>query len=194
MKKILIALVAVVAGATVQADIYMNFISSFGFEGPGGGTPLLTSNGQQALIQLIVDVDNDGIDGPAGIGGVTSGDDVVIFQAFSPAAIVGDGNTEYGLFTEIVGPVAGYAGGTVYGRIFQDVAASAGSWYYEGHLQVASNFIPPVGAPPLPTEEYDLGQGGAVFVNQQVIPEPATIGLMGVAGLGLFLARRKARR
>lgn len=26
------------------------------------------------------------------------------------------------------------------------------------------------------------------------VPEPATIGLMGIAGLGLFLARRKARR
>ncbi len=28
----------------------------------------------------------------------------------------------------------------------------------------------------------------------QVVPEPATLGLMGVAGLGMFLARRKVRR
>ncbi len=28
----------------------------------------------------------------------------------------------------------------------------------------------------------------------EVVPEPATIGLMGIAGLGMFLARRKARR
>lgn len=35
---------------------------------------------------------------------------------------------------------------------------------------------------------------GVVDSNLQVIPEPATIGMMGVAGLGMFLARRKARR
>lgn len=35
---------------------------------------------------------------------------------------------------------------------------------------------------------------GVVTTNIEVIPEPATIGLMGVAGLGMFLARRKARR
>jgi hypothetical protein len=34
---------------------------------------------------------------------------------------------------------------------------------------------------------------GDVQTNVQVIPEPATVGLMGIAGLGLFLARRKAR-
>ncbi|MDF7825020.1 PEP-CTERM sorting domain-containing protein, partial [Pontiellaceae bacterium B12227] len=30
--------------------------------------------------------------------------------------------------------------------------------------------------------------------NVTVIPEPATLGLLGIAGLGMFLARRKARR
>ncbi|WP_372808530.1 PEP-CTERM sorting domain-containing protein [Pontiella sp.] len=35
---------------------------------------------------------------------------------------------------------------------------------------------------------------GALDANIEVIPEPATLGLMGVAGLGMFLARRKARR
>ena len=31
-------------------------------------------------------------------------------------------------------------------------------------------------------------------VTIEVIPEPATLGLMGIAGLGMFLARKKARR
>jgi len=45
--------------------------------------------------------------------------------------------------------------------------------------------------PPNPHQEFKTG--GTVAVNVQVIPEPATVGLMGIAGLGLFLARRKAR-
>ena len=32
------------------------------------------------------------------------------------------------------------------------------------------------------------------FTNVEAIPEPATLGLMGIAGLGMFLARKKARR
>ncbi len=34
---------------------------------------------------------------------------------------------------------------------------------------------------------------GNITANIEVIPEPATLGLMGIAGLGLFLARKKAR-
>ena len=41
-----------------------------------------------------------------------------------------------------------------------------------------------------PTQVLDPGS----FTSVQVIPEPATIGMMGVAGLGLFLARKKNRR
>jgi hypothetical protein len=36
--------------------------------------------------------------------------------------------------------------------------------------------------------------GGDVTTNIEVVPEPATIGLMGIAGLGMFLARKKSRR
>jgi len=46
---------------------------------------------------------------------------------------------------------------------------------------------------PAPTNPQ-LINPGAVTANIQVIPEPATLGLMGIAGLGLFLARKKARR
>jgi hypothetical protein len=48
--------------------------------------------------------------------------------------------------------------------------------------------------PNLPPSAQQQFNGGAVAVNVQVIPEPATLGLMGVAGLGLFLARKKNRR
>jgi hypothetical protein len=48
--------------------------------------------------------------------------------------------------------------------------------------------------PGQPASANQSFNGGAVAVNVQVIPEPATFGLMGIAGLGLFLARKKARR
>lgn len=47
------------------------------------------------------------------------------------------------------------------------------------------------GDPRLAAQEF--AGGGAVNINVEVIPEPATLGLMGLAGLGMFLARRKAR-
>lgn len=46
---------------------------------------------------------------------------------------------------------------------------------------------------PAPADPQIINPGD-ITANIEVIPEPATIGLMGVAGLGMFLARRKARR
>jgi hypothetical protein len=43
--------------------------------------------------------------------------------------------------------------------------------------------------PPSPGVTFD--PGGVTAVN--VVPEPATLGLMGIAGLGMYLARRKTR-
>ena len=194
MKKILLVGIVVAMTVAVQADIYTKYVSTFGFEANGGG-PLL-ADGDQAWIQLIYAGANGVVDGAATPGGGIQGliDDQVIFEGLTPVAVGGDFNFEYGLFSEIVGPVAGIAGGNIYGRIFQDRTVAADSWYYEGHLQAMSNFIPPAGAPPLPDETYNLGQGGAVSVNLQVVPEPATLGMMAVAGLGMFLARKKARR
>ena len=48
-----------------------------------------------------------------------------------------------------------------------------------------------------PAEGLNFDAGGTgVNANTTVIaiPEPATFGLMGIAGLGMFLARKKARR
>ena len=43
---------------------------------------------------------------------------------------------------------------------------------------------------PNPTQGIVLGN---VQTSVEVIPEPATLGLMGIAGLGMFLARKKTR-
>ena len=192
MKKVIaVSMVAVLAVVGAQADIYTGFGSSYGVVDVDNVTPLL-GNGEQALVQLIYAGVNGVIDGPAGIGGAVSGDDIILFAGLTDPAVAGDFNTEYGLFGTVVGPVAGFAGGNVYGRMFQDDAASASSYYYEGHVQLMSDFVQsgPLGPP---AESYDIGQGAFAVADQQVIPEPATIGLMGIAGLGMFLARRKVR-
>ena len=64
---------------------------------------------------------------------------------------------------------------------------------YVGFSSLGGQFddLQPGTDPPAVAQSFN---GGAVQTSVEVIPEPATIGLMGIAGLGLFLARRKARR
>jgi hypothetical protein len=51
-------------------------------------------------------------------------------------------------------------------------------------------------AVPLSYAAGDSANTGTTVISGDwvAIPEPATLGLMGIAGLGMFLARRKARR
>lgn len=83
------------------------------------------------------------------------------------------------------------AGSTAYGVLkIGSGAIEVGDW-----IAISSGFtvneLDPGGAPPAATQNFAAGD---LTTNVQVIPEPATLGLMGVAGLGMFLARRKARR
>ena len=51
-----------------------------------------------------------------------------------------------------------------------------------------------VAGDPAPANPQTMILVGDITAGVEVIPEPATFGLMGIAGLGMFLARRKARR
>jgi hypothetical protein len=75
-------------------------------------------------------------------------------------------------------------GATVAMQVFN----SDSSW----SITSSSVLLPTVGSTPAPGStdvNFDFSAS-----DWQVVPEPATIGLMGVAGLGMFLARKKTRR
>jgi len=77
--------------------------------------------------------------------------------------------------------------GVVYGESFLDTGAvDASLWVFDidhpGDTTYSKNAVPGTAF-----ETIDLNSN-----NTTVIPEPGTFGLMGLAGLGLFMARRSA--
>ena len=198
MKKIIIT--ALVAGMAIasQADIFISYRTGFGVSDGGdisGNTPLL-GVGERAMVQLIYAGANGIVDGVAGIGGGVSGDDIVISEIFSPVvqpADVGGFFREFGIWDQYNVTFNGALDGNVYGRVFQSDVAAPGSFYYQSGLFAASD-KDPVGPPADTPEVFNLGDNAIALADQQVIPEPATFGLMGIAGLGMFLARKKTRR
>jgi hypothetical protein len=71
------------------------------------------------------------------------------------------------------------------------------AWNQEGTYYAQSDALAPT------LTEYDAltpstifdvkGEATGTLTDIEAIPEPATLGLMGIAGLGIYLARRKAR-
>jgi len=81
-------------------------------------------------------------------------------------------------------PYANFTGGSIGG----DVTKIAGGTYYD--ITAAFGGL----ANPNPPNTPQTFNPGNLKTDTPVVPEPATIGLMGIAGLGMFLARRKSRR
>ena len=197
MKKVVAVLALTMVGMAAHADFYINFKSSFGIYNEAGDAGIIPNVGDQALVQLIYAGANDQPDYASGtdlsVGSLIAGDDVLLWQ---------------GVFTNNGGAYEDYASGTfnssviedyqgngiIYGRIFSGLG-EVGDTYYQGDLFTANN-LDPNGEPPPTPDDYDLGgaQDNQKADDGTVIPEPATFGLMGVAALGLFLARKKVRR
>ena len=92
--------------------------------------------------------------------------------------------------------------GYFFTRIFDTATVTVSSYYSQGGVEIPT-LNEAYDAEGLPTPAYatlvyDGAAAAPVFgqtVNEvvSVIPEPATLGLLGVAGLGMFLARKKVR-
>ena len=97
----------------------------------------------------------------------------------------GGGSTVY---TDLSWNTAGF----VYQRVFESINPIVGTWYYESSLTALNTGYDP-GAPSTMTLCYTVG-GDAFVPNQQVtsVPEPATMGLLGLGALVMAIRRRRA--
>ena len=188
MKKLIIAFVAVAAIA--QADISVNLFTEYGFY---TGSAVALSEGETGLFQLI----DAGVDGVVGsvtaAGGGMFGDDSLIDTVSVTATASGDSDfTGYAYLggSTLTGSASG---ANVFARLYL-VSTDVGALYYDGSIASIPNVNLAGSPPPTPTG-YNFGGAAGVDTSSfsTVIPEPATIGLMGIAAAGLFTARRKVQ-
>ena len=193
MKKLIIALVA--TASIASADITVNLFTGYGFLDSSNADEVLLNSGETALIQLINAGANGTADAVTAGGGGMFGDDVLIGSLSITATATGAADyTGYAVVSGTTFEEAGTAGANVFARIYQDSTASVGSLYYDGIIGAAPDVDLDADTPPLATP-YNFGGNDGVYTTDfaTVIPEPATIGLLGIAAAGLFTARRKVR-
>lgn len=202
MKKMLAIIVGVAIAGGAVADISVDLFNSTGFlkagfpSGSPSGESILPTG---TLVQLIWKADNTGYQSDDLSLSLLNVGEVELFR--------GNANDDWGKFqlgsvlkgdADVGGDItAGY----FYARIFDSVDGAAGSSFLEMGIEgtgVAGGLTTFASQDPTTGYSDSLNDLGAwVSLDAQgttVIPEPATIGLMGIAGLGMFLARRKARR
>jgi len=211
-----IAMAVLMCVGVAQADIYCNWFASWGFYAAGGGaTGLLgpDGSGNVTLAQLIASV--DGVADDATPGGGVSGDDILL----ASFVVIEDGvdNTPdtYDYWASFDAPdywdAGAHADGlNIYGRIFEEYditqpnsGIDQGDFYFVGSVVAANNLS---GTPPPTPQDYNINDAGDRIdegwtasgemndglLGEQVVPEPATIGLfaLGAALIGLRRRRR----
>ncbi|MEE9358731.1 MAG: PEP-CTERM sorting domain-containing protein [Sedimenticolaceae bacterium] len=204
MKKTM-AIVAVIAMAGVaSADLAVDWASTAGMYdvgGSGGGGPFITDG----IVQLIWDASgSQTISG--GAGGYNVGGGALLAGEFLlNTAVINSGFGQWadgvGIYSDANVGGADIASGVFFTRIFQDATGSVGSFFLDTG-EMAATLVYNAGPPVDPASITDYSgiavvgaSTGSIDANATtVIPEPATFGLMGIAGLGMFLARRKVRR
>lgn len=204
MKKVMSICAAVVAVAGVaSADLSVDWFNTSVAVTDDGATSFINDN----LVQLIWSASSDSLaaGGYAVAGGSALAGEYILNSTTDHAA-----NPPVGFW----GPLAAVYGGADVGgadintgyfftRVFETATADAGTAFYDtarvdASAWVYDNLVPgSTYSQEFLENNTPYAAGGSLDVNANgttVIPEPATIGLMGIAGLGMFLARRKSRR
>ena len=207
MKKTLVLCSAVsllVMGAT--ADLAVSFWNSTAFFG-NVGTDTATdfdpaSYLQSDSITQLIWNQNSPTAGNVGVGGSLLAGEVLLEQMFLNDSAYGGWGPGAGITYDSAFinasdqyDTADINVGFFYARVFESGAAQ-GDYYYTGATVDAADWVL-VGTDPGTVFSGSIMEDVTTNIDSQgtqVIPEPATFGLMGIAGLGMFLARKKARR
>ena len=200
MKKLIVALAVVAMVGGAYADIFANISVGFGIGASNTAEGGLVNDviGNEIRLQVISGGGNglDFVGGQLGFNDSTGefvmqGNDVLIGEfSFFVSAVGAYHNEGWTLNDNIGGNGTAWladsfivASGVTEGAEIYSVSQVFANADYSDPKTVpqAISFADPV-----------VMADAATTVT--IIPEPATLGLMGVAGLGMFLARKKARR
>ncbi|MDD2240122.1 MAG: PEP-CTERM sorting domain-containing protein [Kiritimatiellae bacterium] len=208
MKKILLALMILACAVSVaSAAVHIEWTTGWGLydhtatDLSGSENYLLDSYALTWQLIYSPDATADAPNLANSSGGWVSGDDEVWATRTLAQSVVGanvtasDGSVWYN-YLGYVSNVSRYqdaswqTAGYIYQRAFEGTPA-VGSWYYE--TEPVTLYIDP---PSWQTDNLDIAGGGTAGVkpDQQftAIPEPATMGLLGLGALVMALRRRRA--
>ena len=212
MKKFLMALaVLAVATSVATAGVGILWSTLYGAydhtetDLVGGTAALLDS--YSAIWQLIyAGADNianplDSLDLGTGAPGIAddygvSGDDVVWAQRIIPqgGGAAGDGTTWDNWMINQTGSVvfedlSWSTAGFVYQRVFEGTPVNGVTYFYQSPLLALNVGYVGGGAP---TQDFILDTPTAGFQPNQIIPEPATMSLLGLGALVMAIRRRRS--
>jgi len=200
MKKLIVAAIAATVAVGAHADIFASFAAGYGIEGNGSAGGIVDAVDGTELVLQLINGNGDGLDYSDGnrvvyndVSGMfeMQGNDLLIGTL---SAVVTSGGSDYSDFANTISGIiqAPWVADT-YVRVS---GIAQDDWVWESSLIALDD--KDMSANPAPqTTIFDNGGTGGIAdgsIQVTVIPEPATIGLMGIAGIGMFLARRKTRR
>ncbi|MDK2858399.1 MAG: hypothetical protein PWQ89_1518 [Verrucomicrobiota bacterium] len=170
---------------SASGGFYFNEDSSVGILGD--------STGNSTIAQLIYSVDENVDD--ALINGSTSGDDIVWDTIILTEDGIANDTVTYDSYAVFSSDYQqeDFSAGYIYARIFQDNDINTGDWYYYTMPIALTDITSPT--PPQSLEmNTDTEYGDPIDFGPtvaQVVPEPATLLLVGTGGISVWLVHRR---
>jgi hypothetical protein len=205
MKKALLTALGLSIAGLAMADISVEFKNTTGYLKPGFTSP--TGGGvldTGVFVQLVWKQDNVGYQTDDLALSLVNPGEVILLSglADNDRGRFNFGSAIYGnsIIDAALGGSNDINSGHFYARIFETAAPTVGSYFIELGIQNPTLKAYDASNPLDTSTSYTDNMGDLALwtsvdaQNTQVIPEPGTIGMMGIAGLGMYLARKKSRR